>query len=105
MGSNMQRQAVPLLRPEAPVVGTGLEGREARDSRALINAEGEGVVEYVDAEKIVIRYDRTDEKRLVSFVHDNRTYDLTTFKKTNQHTCINMKPIVNTEPRFKIGRA
>src|SRR3546814_1249888 len=73
MGSNMQRQAVPLLRPEAPVVGTGLAGRVARDSRALINAEGEGVVEYVDAEKIVIRYDRTDEQRLVSFVADNRT--------------------------------
>src|SRR5690606_24511242 len=67
MGSNMQRQAVPLLRPEAPIVGTGLEKTVAADSRALIVAEGDGVVEYVDATKIVIRYDRTEEEDLVSF--------------------------------------
>ncbi|QEC52332.1 DNA-directed RNA polymerase subunit beta [Anseongella ginsenosidimutans] len=104
MGSNMQRQAVPLLRPEAPVVGTGLEGRVARDSRALINAEGEGVVEYVDAEKIIIRYDRTDEQRLVSFVDDTKTYVLTKFKKTNQNTCINLKPIVKKGQRVTKGQ-
>ncbi len=94
MGSNMQRQAVPLLRPEAPVVGTGLEGRVARDSRALINAEGDGVVEYVDANEIVIRYNRTDDDRLVSFDGDTRSYSLIKFKKTNQNTCMNLKPIV-----------
>jgi len=104
MGSNMQRQAVPLLRPEAPVVGTGLEGRVARDSRALINAEGDGVVEYVDAEKIVVRYDRTDEQRLVSFVDDTKTYLLTKFKKTNQNTCINLKPIVKKGQRVTKGQ-
>ena len=94
MGSNMQRQAVPLLRPEAPIVGTGLEGRVARDSRALINAEGEGVVEYVDANEIVIRYTRTDDDRLVSFDGDTKSYSLIKFKKTNQNTCMNLKPIV-----------
>ncbi|HYH57111.1 MAG TPA: DNA-directed RNA polymerase subunit beta, partial [Anseongella sp.] len=104
MGSNMQRQAVPLLRPEAPIVGTGLEGRVARDSRALINAEGEGVVEYVDAEKIIIRYDRTDEQRLVSFVDDTKTYSLIKFKKTNQNTCINLKPIVKKGQRVSKGQ-
>ena len=70
MGSNMMRQAVPLLRPEAPIVGTGLERRVAQDSRILINAEGAGVVEYVDANKITIKYDRTDTERLVSFDTD-----------------------------------
>src|SRR3546814_14422330 len=100
----MQRQAGPLLRPEAPVVGTGLEGRVARDSRALINAEGEGVVEYVDAEKIVIRYDRTDKQRLVSFVDDPRKYVLTKFKKTNQNTCINLNHIVKKENRVPQGK-
>jgi DNA-directed RNA polymerase subunit beta len=94
MGSNMQRQAVPLLRPEAPIVGTGLEPLVARDSRVLINAEGEGVVEYVDANEIVIRYKRTDEERLVSFDEDVKRYQLTKFRKTNQSTCINLKPIV-----------
>ncbi|MEC3881093.1 DNA-directed RNA polymerase subunit beta [Parapedobacter sp. 10938] len=94
MGSNMQRQAVPLLRPEAPVVGTGLEGRVARDSRTLINAEAKGVVEYVDANEIKIRYERTDDDRLVSFDDDVKTYRLIKFKKTNQSTCINLKPIV-----------
>ncbi|MCC6252226.1 MAG: DNA-directed RNA polymerase subunit beta [Bacteroidia bacterium] len=94
MGSNMQRQAVPLLRPEAPIVGTGLEPLVARDSRVLINAEGEGVVEYVDANEIVIRYNRTDEERLVSFDGDVKKYNLTKFRKTNQNTCINLKPIV-----------
>ncbi len=94
MGSNMQRQAVPLMRPEAPIVGTGIEARVAEDSRVLINAEGEGVVEYVDAREITIRYNRTNDEKLVSFEGDVRTYKLTKFQKTNQSTCMNLKPIV-----------
>jgi DNA-directed RNA polymerase subunit beta len=94
MGSNMMRQAVPLLRPEAPIVGTGLEPLVAHDSRVLVNAEGEGVVEYVDANEIVIRYNRTDDDRLISFDEDIKHYSLTKFRKTNQSTCINLKPIV-----------
>ncbi len=94
MGSNMQRQAVPLLRPEAPIVGTGLEGRIARDSRALIVAEANGVVEFVDSTEIRIRYDRTEEQRLVSFGDDVKSYRLTKFRKTNQYTSINLKPLV-----------
>ena len=104
MGSNMQRQAVPLLRPQAPIVGTGLEGRVATDSRTLINAEGEGVVEYVDAEEIKIRYDRNDNDRLVSFDDDVKTYKLIKFKKTNQNTCINLKPIVRKGQRVSKGQ-
>ncbi len=94
MGSNMMRQAVPLINPEAPIVGTGLEPTVARDSRVLINAEGEGTVEWVDAKEIVIRYNRSDDDRLVSFVDDVKTYKLTKFRKTNQNTTINLKPIV-----------
>src|SRR5690606_25369978 len=94
MGSNMPRQTEPLVRPEAPIVGTGLEGRVARDSRTLINAEAKGVVEYVDANEIKIRYERSDDDRLVSFDDDVKTYRLIKFKKTNQSTCINLKPIV-----------
>ena len=94
MGSNMQRQAVPLVRPSSPIVGTGLEGKVARDSRMLINAEGDGVVEYVDANEIVIRYDRSEEEQLVSFEDNVKTYNLIKFKRTNQGTCINLKPIV-----------
>ena len=94
MGSNMQRQAVPLLRPEAPIVGTGLEPLVARDSRVLINAESDGVVEYVDANEIVIRYNRNDDDRLISFDDDVKRYQLTKFRKTNQSTCINLKPTV-----------
>ncbi len=104
MGSNMQRQAVPLLRPEAPIVGTGLEPLVARDSRVLINAEGEGVVEYVDANEIVIRYKRTDEERLVSFDEDVKRYQLTKFRKTNQSTCINLKPIVAKGEKVNKGQ-
>ena len=104
MGSNMQRQAVPLLRPEAPVVGTGLEGRVARDSRTLINAEGNGVVEYVDAQEIKIRYERNEDERLVSFDDDVKTYKLIKFKKTNQSTCINLKPIVKKGQRVEKGQ-
>lgn len=94
MGSNMMRQAVPLLRPEAPIVGTGLERQVASDSRVLINAEGEGVVEYVDAEKIIIKYKRTEEEAMVSFDSDTKEYPLVKFRKTNQGTSINLKPIV-----------
>ncbi len=94
MGSNMQRQAVPLLRTDSPIVGTGLEAKVAKDSRMLMNAEGRGVVEYVDARKIVIRYERSEEDRMTSFDDDAKTYRLTKFKRTNQGTCINLKPIV-----------
>lgn len=103
MGSNMQRQAVPLIRPSAPVVGTGLEGRVAHDSRMLINAEGEGVVEYVDASKIVISYDRSSEDQLVSFEDNVKTYNLTKFLRTNQGTCINLTPIVKKGMRVSEG--
>ncbi len=104
MGSNMQRQAVPLLRPEAPIVGTGLEGRVAKDSRTLINAEGDGVVEYVDANEIRIRYDRNETDRLISFDGDSQSYRLTKFKKTNQSTTINLKPIVKKGQRVEKGQ-
>ena len=104
MGSNMQRQAVPLLRSEAPIVGTGLEGRVASDSRTLINAEGDGIVEYVDANEIHIRYERTDEQELVSFDDEVKSYTLTKFKKTNQNSCINLKPIVRKGEKVKKGQ-
>ncbi len=104
MGSNMQRQAVPLLRPQAPIVGTGLEGRVARDSRTLINAEGNGVVEYVDANKITIKYERNDDDRLVSFEGESKSYNLIKFKKTNQSTCINLKPIVKKGQKVEKGQ-
>jgi DNA-directed RNA polymerase subunit beta len=104
MGSNMQRQAVPLLRPESPIVGTGLEGLVARDSRVLINAEGDGVVEYVDALEITIRYSRKETEKLISFEDDIKTYNLTKFQKTNQNTCINLKPIVIKGQRVKRGQ-
>ena len=103
MGSNMQRQAVPLLRPEAPIVGTGLEGRVAKDSRTLINAEGNGVVEYVDANEIRIKYDRNELDRLISFDGDTKGYRLTKFKKTNQSTTMNLKPIVKKGQRVEKG--
>ncbi|MFJ1380782.1 DNA-directed RNA polymerase subunit beta [Capnocytophaga canimorsus] len=104
MGSNMMRQAVPLLKPESPIVGTGLERRVASDSRVLMNAEGEGTVDYVDADKIIITYDRTDDQRLVSFEEDAKTYDLIKFRKTNQGTCINLKPIVRKGDRVTKGQ-
>ena len=104
MGSNMMRQAVPLLRPEAPIVGTGLERRVAKDSRILINSEGAGVIQYVDSNKITIKYDRTDEERLVSFDTDEKSYDLIKFRKTNQGTNINLKPIVRKGDRVEEGQ-
>ena len=103
MGSNMQRQAVPLIRPENPIVGTGLEGKAARDARVQILSEGEGVVEYVDGSEIHVRYDRTEADRLVSFEDDLRVYKLTKFIKTNQETCINHKPAVRKGQRMKKG--
>ena len=104
MGSNMQRQAVPLLKPNSPIVGTGIERLVARDSRVLINAEGPGVVEYVDANEIVIRYDWTSEDKLVSFENEVTHYTLTKFMKTNQSTCINLKPIVQKGDRVDKGQ-
>ena len=104
MGSNMMRQAVPLLRPEAPIVGTGLEKRVVTDSRVLINAEREGTVTYVDADKIVIKYDRTEDEILVSFDSELTTYNLIKFRRTNQGTCINLKPIVRKGDRVHKGQ-
>jgi DNA-directed RNA polymerase subunit beta len=104
MGSNMMRQAVPLLKPESPIVGTGLERQVASDSRVLINAEGDGVIEYVDSQKITIKYDRTEEQRLVSFEEDSKTYELVKFRKTNQGTSINLKPIVKKGYKVKKGQ-
>ena len=104
MGSNMMRQAVPLLRPQSPIVGTGLERRVAKDSRILINAEGAGVIEYVDANKITIKYDRTEDERMVSFDSDEKSYNLIKFRKTNQGTNINLKPIVKVGDRVEEGQ-
>jgi DNA-directed RNA polymerase subunit beta len=104
MGSNMMRQAVPLITPESPIVGTGLEERVAADSRVLINSEGEGVVEYVDAKKIIIRYNRSEEEKLLSFEDDIRTYHLTKFMKTNQSTTVNLKPIVRKGEKVRKGQ-
>ncbi len=103
MGSNMQRQAVPLLKPQAPVVGTGLEEKVASDSKMLVNAEGNGVVEYVDANEIIIRYDVGDNDSLVSFEDNRKVYKLRKFKKTNQSTCINLRPIVVKGQRVSEG--
>ncbi|MGN6568711.1 MAG: DNA-directed RNA polymerase subunit beta [Flavipsychrobacter sp.] len=103
MGSNMQRQAVPLIRPEVPIVGTGLEAKAARDARIQIHAEGNGVVEYVDANEIHVRYDRGDKARLVSFEDDLKVYTLTKYKKTNQSTSITLRPSVRKGQKVKEG--
>ncbi|MCD4683231.1 MAG: DNA-directed RNA polymerase subunit beta [Bacteroidales bacterium] len=104
MGSNMMRQAVPLLNAESPIVGTGIEGNVARDSRVLINSEGDGIVEYVDANQIKIRYTRHEEEKLVSFEDDVRIYKLTKFKRTNQNTSINLRPLVKKGDKVKKGQ-
>jgi DNA-directed RNA polymerase subunit beta len=104
MGSNMMRQAVPLLRPEAPIVGTGLEGKLIADSRTNIVAEREGVVEYVDADEIVIRYDLSDDDRFVSFEADTKRYRLPKYQKTNQNTTIDLKPMVKKGDRVVKGQ-
>jgi DNA-directed RNA polymerase subunit beta len=104
MGSNMMRQAVPLLNPEVAVVGTGIEEQVARDSRTLIHAEGDGVVEYVDAREILIRYNRAEEDRLTSFDDDIKRYQLMKFTRTNQNTCVNLRPIVNKGEKVVKGQ-
>ncbi|CAN5613204.1 DNA-directed RNA polymerase subunit beta [soil metagenome] len=104
MGSNMQRQAVPLLRPEAPIVGTGLEKRVALDSRSLIVAEEDGTVEFVDANRIVLKYNLSEDDRLISFDEDIKSYELIKFRRTNQDTCINLKPLVFKGDKVKKGQ-
>ena len=104
MGSNMMRQAVPLLKPQAPIVGTGLEQQVAKDSRILINAEGNGVVEYVDADKITIKYERSEDEDLISFDSAVKTYNLTKFRKTNQSTTITLRPNVRVGDKVVEGQ-
>ncbi len=104
MGSNMMRQAVPLLRPEAPIVGTGLESKLISDSRTHIVAEGEGVVEYVDANEIVVRYDKTEDEMFVSFESETKRYRLLKYQKTNQNTTIDIKPLVLKGQRVVKGQ-
>ena len=103
MGSNMMRQAVPLMRPEAPIVGTGLEGNAARDSRVLISATGDGIIEYVDANQIIVRYDMTEDEKFVSFNPEVVTYQLPKYQKTNQGTVVDLKPIVVKGQRVTKG--
>lgn len=103
MGSNMMRQAVPLLRCEAPIVGTGIEGQLIRDSRTQVTAEGEGVVEYVDANCIKIRYDRSEDEEFVSFDSAVKEYKLPKFQKTNQNTTIDLRPTVRVGQKVKAG--
>ena len=104
MGSNMMRQAVPLLKPDSPIVGTGLESQVATDSRILINAEGDGYVEYVDANKITIKYDISKKDEMVQFDSPTKDYELIKFRKTNQGTCINLKSIVKKGDRVSKGQ-
>ena len=104
MGSNMMRQAVPLLLPQSPIIGTGLEKQVASDSRVLINAKADGVVEYVDADEIIIKYNRSKNDNLISFDPDVVNYKLTKFKKTNQGTCVNLKSIVKKGDKVKKGQ-
>ncbi len=104
MGSNMQRQALPLVRAQSPIVGTGLEKQVAEDSRVLINAEGDGTVRYVDANEITIEYDREEEDDMVSFDDSSKTYNLIKFQKTNQNSAINLKPIVQKGQRVRKGQ-
>ena len=104
MGSNMMRQAVPLMRPEAPIVGTGIEARVAKDSRVMIEAEGNGEVVYVDAREIHVKYDRTEEERIASFDDDTKIYTLIKNRKTNQSTSINIHPIVKKGDKVVKGQ-
>ncbi len=104
MGSNMMRQAVPLLNPEIPIVGTGIEQAVAEDSRVLLNAIGDGVVEYVDSTRIVIKHNRTEKERLVSFDDDLHEYRLTKYQRTNHSTAINLRPIVRKGDKVKKGQ-
>ena len=104
MGSNMMRQSVPLMRPESPIVGTGLEKQVASDSRVLLNADMDGKVTYVDSQKITIMYDMTKDQKLTSFESDEKTYSLIKFRKTNQGTCINLTPIVKKGDKVSKGQ-
>jgi DNA-directed RNA polymerase subunit beta len=104
MGSNMQRQAVPLLNPTAPIVGTGIEELVARDSRVLIHAKKDGVVDYVDAKEIHVKYKLSDDDVLVSFDSDIKVYHLTKFQKTNQGSAVNLRPIVKKGDEIKKGQ-
>ena len=104
MGSNMMRQAVPLMRPNSPIVGTGVEAPVARDSRVLMRAERDGVVEFVDANEIHIRHDMNENDLLVSFESDLRIYNLPKFARTNQGTCMNLKPIVAKGDKVNAGQ-
>ncbi len=104
MGSNMMRQAVPLLVPEAPIVGTGIEPMVVRDTRTMLVAEGEGVIEYVDGNEILIRYERTEDERFVSFDDDIIRYTIPKFRKTNQNTCLTLNPIVKKGQKVKAGQ-
>ena len=103
MGSNMMRQAVPLLNPEAPIVGTGIERKTALDSRNVMVAEADGIVDYVDAEELVIRYNRTEDERFVSFDDDIVRYRLDKFHKTNQNSSLNIRPIVHKGQKVNKG--
>ena len=103
MGSNMMRQAVPIIKPQAPIVGTGLEGALVRDSRTQIVAEGPGVVDFVDGRRIVIKYDQTEEERFVSFDGDTKEYVLPKYKRTNQSTTMTLRPIVRKGQRVEEG--
>ncbi len=104
MGSNMMRQAVPLVSPESPIVGTGIESNVVRDSRLLVVAEGNGEIEYVDSNEIVVKYDLKDEDKFVSFDGDLKRYKLPKYRKTNQNTCINLKPIVRKGQKVVTGQ-
>ena len=103
MGSNMMRQAVPLINPEAPIVGTGLEGEMVRDSRIQVVAEGSGEVVFADATQIQVKYDRTEDEKLVSFDSDITTYKLPRYRKTNQNMSITLRPIVKIGDRVEKG--
>ena len=104
MGSNMMRQSVPLMRPESPIVGTGLEKQVASDSRVLLNADMDGKITYVDSQKITIKYEMSKDEKLTSFESDEKTYSLIKFRKTNQGTCINLKPIVKKGDKVSKGQ-
>ena len=104
MGSNMMRQAVPLMKAEAPIVGTGIEGKVAHDSRIMIQAEADGIIDYVDANEIRVKYDRTEEDRFVSFSSDVKSYIVPKYRKTNQNTCVNLKPIIRKGQRVVAGQ-
>ena len=104
MGSNMMRQAVPLVRNAAPIVGTGIEGQLIRDSRTQIEAEGTGVVTYVDADKIVVNYERSEEEDFISFENSEKTYYMPKYKRTNQNTTIDLRPVVRKGDKVEAGQ-